>query len=137
MKQSLLASVLICMLLAQVGAQQPGALTPSTPQTPNDVVRITTNLVQIDAVVTDRRGQQIVDLRPEEFEVYEDGRLQEIRNSSYINVPTESNAPPVTGKSSDKTAPPRPPEQLRPDQVRRSIALVVDDLGLSFESTYY
>src|SRR5207248_3296142 len=40
----------------------------------------------------------------------------------------------------DKHAPPAapvPPRQLRPEQVRRTIALVVDDLGLSFESTAY
>ena len=30
-----------------------------------------------------------------------------------------------------------PPSNLRPEQVRRTIALVVDDLGLSFESTVY
>jgi VWFA-related protein len=140
MKQSLLASVLIALLLARVGAQQSGVLTPSktqAPQTPEEVVRITTNLVQIDAVVTDRRGQQIVDLRPEDFEIYEDGRLQEIKNFSYNSVEIGSTAPPTKGKSNDKTAAPLPPEQLRPDQVRRSIALVVDDLGLSFESTYY
>src|SRR5262249_52765214 len=31
-------------------------------------------------------------------------------------------------------APPPPPAALKPDQIRRTIALVVDDLGLSFES---
>ncbi|MEO6587802.1 MAG: VWA domain-containing protein, partial [Pyrinomonadaceae bacterium] len=32
---------------------------------------------------------------------------------------------------------PIPPSTVRPEQVRRTIALVVDDLTLSFESTYY
>ncbi len=144
MLQSLLAFVLVCSLLTPVAGQQPGAPTPPRPQRPlsgsDEVVRITTNLVQIDAVVTDRRGQQIVDLGPEDFEVYEDGRLQQIKNFSYVSLQAESsNAPPTVAlKSNDKAAPPpQPPEQLRPEQVRRSIALVVDDLGLSFESTYY
>jgi VWFA-related protein len=137
MKQSLLSAALICMLLAQIAAQQTGTVPPPQTKTPDDVVRITTNLVQIDTVVTDRRGKQIVDLRPEDFEIYEDGRLQEIKNFSYVNLQNESSAPTITEKSNDKNAPPTPPEQLRPDQVRRSIALVVDDLGLSFESTYY
>src|SRR5918912_27660 len=35
------------------------------------------------------------------------------------------------------TAMPVPPVRLRPEQVRRTIALVVDDLGLSFESTAF
>ena len=37
----------------------------------------------------------------------------------------------------DKVPVPLPPSNTRPDQVRRTIALVVDDLSLSFESTYY
>src|SRR2546423_14175482 len=134
MKQSLLVSVLVCTLLSPVLGQQPGIAPPQKPQTPTpgteEVVRITTNLVQIDAVVTDRRGQQIVDLAPEEFEVYEDGRRQQLTNFSYVGLQPEPTSLPVTPKSKDKTPPPpRPPEQLRPDQVRRSIALVVDDLG--------
>lgn len=139
MKQSILALVLICTLLTPIAGQQSGVPAPSPPQKPSanseDVVRITTNLVQIDAVVTDRRGQHIVDLHPEEFEVYEDGRPQQITNFSYVNVQAESKAE-TAETESDKTQP-RPPEQLRPEQVRRSIALIVDDLGLSFESTHF
>lgn len=141
MKQSLLISVLACTLVSPVTGQQAGLSPQQQTHTPprgtEEVVRITTNLVQIDAVVTDRRGQQIVDLSSEEFEVYEDGRRQQLTNFSYVGLQPESTSAPVTPKSKDKTPPPQPPEQLRPDQVRRSIALVVDDLGLSFESTYY
>src|SRR5438270_87781 len=44
-------------------------------------------------------------------------------------------APPP--RPADKTAPPVPPARLRPGQVRRTVALVVDDLGTSFESLAY
>jgi VWFA-related protein len=141
MKQSVLALGLICTLLTAITAQQ--SATPPPPQRPTsdtaEVVRITTNLVQIDAVVTDRRGQHIADLGAEEFEVYEDGRPQQISNFSYISTPLESNTRSTeTPKSESNTPlPPNPPEQLRPEQVRRSIALIVDDLGLSFESTHF
>lgn len=140
MKHSLLALLVVFTLLTPVVSQQPSAPVQTPERVKDDVVRITTNLVQIDAVVTDRRGEQVTDLSPEEFEIYEDGRPQQIKNFSYISMETESAAPPpVKLKSKDKTVvpPPQPPEQLRPEQVRRSIALVVDDLGLSFESTYY
>ena len=83
----------------------------------------------------DRRGQHIDDLRPEEFEVFEDGRPQQISNFTYVSVQPESKAQNTETTAADKTHP-RPPEQLRPEQVRRSIALIVDDLGLSFESTH-
>src|SRR5215813_7058928 len=51
-----------------------------------DVVKITTNLVQIDAVVTDKKGQRIRDLRPDEVEMLEDGKTQKITNFSYISL---------------------------------------------------
>lgn len=140
MKHSLLALVLAFTLLTPVASQQPSAPAQAPEPVKDDVVHITTNLVQVDAVVTDRRGEQVTDLAPEEFEIYEDGRLQQIKNFSYITVETKSNTPaPVKSKSADKftVTAPEPPEQLRPEQVRRSIALVVDDLGLSFESTYF
>src|SRR6185295_5942004 len=100
-----------------------------------DVVKITTNLVQIDAVVTDKKGQRITDLRPDEIEMLEDGKSQKVTNFSYITLDasrSEARPQPI-----DKNAPPVPPVKLRPEQVRRTIALVVDDLGLSFESAYY
>ena len=99
-------------------AQQPvPAATPTpTPQeeSDEDVVRITTNLVQFDAVVTDKQGRPVTDLRPEDFEVYANGRKQEVTNFSYIS--TEAGAPAAAqpaapSRRADKTAPPVPPAQ--------------------------
>jgi VWFA-related protein len=102
---------------------------------PSGVIRITVDLVQVDAVVTDSKGRRVTSLKPDDFEILEDGRLQKITNFSYV-----STASPARGA---KPAPAGPtvtpgvlPAPLRP-QVARRIALVVDDLGLSFESTYY
>jgi VWFA-related protein len=104
----------------------------------DEVVRITTNLVQVDAVITDKSGNLVTDLRPEEVEIMEDGRPQKITNFSFVS--TMSDAPQPVAKAAtpaDKLAPPVPPARLRPEQVRRTVALVVDDLGLSFESTAF
>jgi VWFA-related protein len=103
----------------------------------DEVVRISTKLVQVDAVVTDKKGNLITDLNPEDFEVYEDGKPQKITNFSFVAL--EPTVAPITAAAPrvDKTAPPIPPVNLRPEQVRRTMALVVDDLGLSFESTAY
>ena len=127
-------------------SQQPVASPPAPPQqskpdsqkpTPEDldVVKITTNLVQIDAVVTDKKGQRITDLRPDEIEMLEDGKSQKVTNFSYITLDPRRGE--VRPQPLDKNAPPASPVKLRPEQVRRTIALVVDDLGLSFESAYY
>lgn len=102
----------------------------------DDVVRISVTLVQIDAVVTDQKGMQVPDLRPEDFELFEDNRRQQITNFSYVTarpVPGEmTSAAPASPNT--RPGPPVPPVRLRPDQVRRTIALVVDDIGMSFES---
>lgn len=101
----------------------------------DDVVRITTNLVQVDAVVSDKNGKLITDLRPDEVQIFEDGHQQEITNFSFVNPEASSNRP-LPSAPPDKNAPPLPPTKMHPKDVRRTIALVVDDLGLSFRSTY-
>lgn len=113
--------------------QQP----PSKKADDDDVVRITTNLVQLDAVVTDSKGRVVTDLRPEEFDILENGKSQKITNLSYFSLESNEITRSQSATSGDKTAPPLPPVRLRPEQVRRTMALVVDDLGLSFESTFF
>jgi len=102
------------------------------PQEP--VIRISVNLVQVDAVVTDSSGRQVTNLAAGDFEIFEDGRPQNITACSYVRT-----GPPDTSSSSasrsNPLAPPAPSVRLRPEQVRRTVVLMVDDLGLSFEST--
>src|SRR3954462_10633148 len=140
-KQPSLALILIFSFIIPVAAQNqsPGPPQQGNPQqeqkNDDDVVRITTNLVQVDAVVTDKSGKLVTDLKPEEFEIYEDSQAQKITNFSFVSTENATVQPqPVTAKSSapvDKSAPPVPPVRLRPEQVQRTMALVVDDLGLS------
>jgi len=136
----------VLMLVAQVATSvlaqqaQPSPTPPPVQQQrqkpeSDDVVRITTNLVQVDAVVTDKDGKLVTDLKPEEVEISEDGRKQKITHFSFNATTTEQ--PVKESKPADRNAPPVPPSQLRPEDVRRTIALVVDDLGLSFESTHF
>lgn len=81
-----LAILIITQLLAGGFAQQPSP-TPTPTRTTqerlqlpeaDDVVRITTNLVQVDAVITDKDGKLVTDLKPEEVEIYEDGRQHRV-----------------------------------------------------------
>src|SRR2546423_4190818 len=135
---------LLLLLASSAFAQQTGP-TPPPPPAPQqtskpedvDVVRITTNLVQVDAVVTDSKGKLVTDLKPEEIEVFEDGRKQKITHFSLSLEPATATSEPETKpKTAVSNAPPVSLNRLRPDDVRRTIAIVVDDLGLSFESTY-
>ena len=146
MNKRFLASLLLLVTIPWPAEPQQPAPTPqgerpavpAQPQQPDtqdtddsDVVRIRTNLVQIDAVVT-KDGKQVTDLTPEDFEIFEDGKKQVITNFSYVsNVPLSSPADVV--KPIIKGLPVVPPA-IRPDDPRRTVALVVDDLGLSMES---
>ena len=138
MKQTFLILTLILQLALPASAQQPTRPTTGVTtqeSSPDEVVRITTNLVQVDPVITDRNGKQVTDLRPDEVQIFEDGKQQQITNFSYVSL--ASVAPNVSAKPVNKNAPPIPPVPLKPGQARRTIALVVDDLGLSFESAHY
>lgn len=125
--------------LGVIGQTQTTAPPKENDPQKDEVVRVTTNLVQVDVVVTDGDGKQVTDLRPEEFEVFEDGKRRQLTNFSYISTERTSDAAPVVRSPAptNTDAPKVAPALLRPEQVRRTIALVVDDLGLSFESVGY
>lgn len=108
--------------------------TPKPGETDTDVVKISTTLIQLDATVTDKNGKIVTDLTAEDFEIFENDEKQTITNFSFISSVPEIK--PVTEPSKDQAGVPIPPVQIRPEQVRRTIALVVDDLGLSAESIY-
>ncbi|MDQ3323543.1 MAG: VWA domain-containing protein [Acidobacteriota bacterium] len=115
------------------------AQTPTpTPETDDDVVKISTTLIQLDVTVTDRSGKIVTDLKPEDFEIYENGEKQNITSFSFVSN-LKNAADEKTSNAKDKSAVPVPipPTQIRPEQVRRTIALVVDDLTLSFESVHF
>src|SRR2546425_10036529 len=125
-QSTVLSLMLLVALLPRATGQQPQRPTtepskPATTQPQNppdvdsqDVVKITTNLVQVDAVVT-KDGKQVTDLKPEDFQLFEDGKPQVITNFSYIsNVlaapATVASAPLAKDKAAkDKYAPPVPP----------------------------
>jgi VWFA-related protein len=147
MNRTTLALLLVLQLVSFTLAQQPSnsqqeptnreTQRPQRP-TEDDVVRITTNLVQVDAVVTDKNGKPVTDLGADEVELSEDGKTQKITNFSFVQLNSSAGSSSTAAlRPIDKNAPPVPAVPLKPERVRRTIALVVDDLGLSFGSIYY
>ena len=100
------------------------------------VFRVTTALVQIDAVVTDSKGRHIEDLSAADFEIIEDGKVRPITSFSFVRVsPPDGQSRPdrrTARKAVPQSAPPAAPP--RREDIHRTIVLMVDDLGLSFES---
>src|SRR5687768_7233970 len=128
------AALFILFVLACGGAAQNSNPSPTPlPADETDVVKITTTLIQLDITVTDNKGTVIKDLRPEEIEVFENGEKQKITNFSFVsNLRGKEVSVP---KANDKNLLVLTPV-ARHEAVRRSIALIVDDLTLSFQSTH-
>jgi VWFA-related protein len=136
-----------------IGVAQSPPTTPSSPSTQSAPelprFRVGVDVVRIDAVVTDKAGRVIPNLTPDDFELRQDGKLMPVTLARFVPIATSSDpnagsaaenlaardagaveAPPPQG-TSDAPSTSRP---LARTDVQRSIALVVDDLSLSFES---
>jgi VWFA-related protein len=137
------AGVCAALLIAQgsstpvMYAQAPQAPPAQAPQqTPGQpTFRVSVDLVTTDVIVRDQRSDQfIADLKPGEFEVYEDGVKQQIASLVLTHG----------GRVFNVQTPPPPPVQEgiilpkhRPtnDAAGRVFVLFIDDLHLDFRST--
>lgn len=113
---------------------QTPAITP--PIDDNDVVKITTSLIQIDVVVTDKKGNQVAGLKPEDFEIYENDELVKVSHFSYVqsaksNPANNSIVSLNTGSNMRSNMPPLI------SQVRRTVAIVIDDAALPISDVNY
>lgn len=128
MRLSLFSLLLAATVLSATG--QAPQQQPVNKSTENEVVRITTNLVQLDVVVTDGHGRHVTDLQADDFEVFEDKQARPITAFSY--VPTEPpDASSGYGAKATGSVPPQPAVPLRSDQVMRTIVFLIDDFGIA------
>lgn len=116
-------------LPSTVAQQQPPRQAPKKPEptqsTAQDtVIKINTNLVQVDAVVKDEAGRIITDLRAEDFEIVENGRARPAEYCSYIPLTEERPAPVVAASDG----------RLAKNELGRTIVFLVSnpiiDLGI-------
>jgi VWFA-related protein len=121
-----LAVLILCLAS---GGTSPRAQQTQAPVRSPGAVQAATTAVLVDVVVRDKRGQPVTDLTAADFEIHEDGVLQEIgaitlytRDSSVRLTTREAGAAPASGEPTAAKASPEPP----PDAV---IALVFDRLA--------
>ncbi|MFN0122517.1 MAG: VWA domain-containing protein, partial [Blastocatellia bacterium] len=139
--------VLACLLLTGqipvLSAQQPPPPKTPPPAAAQDagqdqnqgVFRVSTQLVQIDVVVTDKKGNHVNDLSQADFELTVDGKKQDLTHFTQTALPGKITRKLPKRTKEEKNAPPGlPSAPIAPEQVRRTIALVIDDLGLSMGS---
>lgn len=138
------SAVLVILLLSIVSlntfAQTPVPVPTATPDD-NDTVKISTTLIQVDVTVTDKDGNIVTDLKPGDLEIYENGKKQEVTNFSFIRRGNENSTaaakPEKTQPVVGKLSVPVPSIKLKANQVQRTYALIVDDLGLNFGNIFW
>lgn len=115
--------------------------TPDPVSQPQPVFRVGVDAVRIDAVVADKDGRIVTDLTAKDFELKQDGKVQQLTVARFVPVQTSSEEPPApvppVAKKGEPAPPPPAPVKVSKEQVQRSIALVVDDLSMSAESFEY
>jgi VWFA-related protein len=133
--------VLGALLISTVtlSAQQPAQGPPQ--DTP--VFRTSADLVTIDAVVVDDEGKPVTNLTRDDFDVTVAGKHQTLDQAVYVRTQDQprmlaaaraATAPHgLAGSTASRALKTTGPS---PDQVARTIAIVVDDLGLSFRSVF-
>src|SRR2546421_7337116 len=86
--------VAILALLALTSASLPlrAQTTPNREQQ-EEVVRVGSNEVVLDAVVRDKKGRVVKDLSPSDFEVYEDGVRQDVTSFRLVTRGAGATAP--------------------------------------------
>jgi VWFA-related protein len=92
------------------------AQTPQKPQDDDDVVRIKSNLVNIDVIIKDKKGKYISDLKAEDFTISENGLTQKIE---FFDAPLSRSETPNTASVAPETPPP-------PTATRNYVSLVLD-----------
>ena len=106
-------ALIVCLLLLTLTAH---AQTPQKPQD-DDVVRIKSNLVNIDVIVKDKKGKYISDLKAEDFTISENGQPQKIE---FFDAPLSRTETPNTANVVAGTTPPPP------TATRNYVSLVLD-----------
>jgi len=115
-------SFLLVLLSSGVAAQHPER------PAPGPVFRLSVSLVQLDVVVTDRKGRHVTTLGPADFRVFQDGRPQPVTAVAYVRA--DEQYLDESGEPEPERAP------TNPRDAHRVIGVVVDDSRMTFESTY-
>ncbi len=109
----------------QILAQTPTPTALPQANDDGDIVKISTSLVQLDAVVTDKNGTPVTDLGVKDFELLQDGQIQEISNFSFVDTRVKDTRSKTNAPTNKTVA--VPPTRLRANTTGRVITFVVDD----------
>jgi VWFA-related protein len=119
----------------QQSPAQPAAQTPSAAGNEEDVVRISTELMQTDVMVFDKAGKFVEGLGPEQFELKVDGKPQQIAFFERIRAGTVDEDAQIAAARGGGAGGTTPGGAAVPLDRGRTVLFFVDDLHLSAAST--
>ncbi|MGZ8844939.1 MAG: VWA domain-containing protein, partial [Pyrinomonadaceae bacterium] len=128
MKKVIAILFVIALLVPTVAMQTPQK--PREEIAPEDVVRITTELVQTDVVVTDKNDQVVTDLKLEDFELYDSGKKQDLKFVELVSVDAPAGTAPGRPANVVPGVDTAVARELAAKDVRRVMAFVVDDVTI-------
>src|ERR1044072_950493 len=130
MRKKILIALLILVLTGSALAQQ-------SQKKPEDdqPIRIGTELVQIDVVVTDKNGKIVSGLTKDDFVLYDKGKKQVINFFEFVNAGKQRG-------QGGEAAPQQAQQQVERQgasaaDVKRIFAFVIDDLTIRYEDLDY
>lgn len=109
--------------------------TPQKPEpqiAPEDIIRITTSLVQTDVVIVDKDDHVIPDIKLDEIRISDNGKRQEVKFLEFVTpgaTPRLEGNLAISGNAVESDA----ARNLSAGELRRVFAFVVDDLTIPFE----
>ena len=127
-----LAAAFVPLLFSCEAARAQTPVATASPVQPDvaDVVKITTNLVQVDLLVVDKDRKPVTGLAAADFELFQDGKPQKITSLSYVSTdggPRTVTAEIKSQKSlNDKNVAP-PPIKIGANDAGRILTFIVDD----------
>ena len=140
----------LCVLALSLGLLASFGVRANQDQQP--VFRTSATMVTVDAVVVDKDGRHVLDLTASDFEVLQSGKVQSLQHAVYVPLSgrghgtgsrvaaSEERANPAGGAPDIRQTAAGPLTvgealRARAAPAGRTVAVVVDDLGMSFEST--
>ena len=126
---SLLIAIQVPVAIAARTAVLRGSAAQEKKKQDQGEIKLSTELVQIDVLVTGRNNKPVGGLKQEDFELYDNNKAQHVTNFSF----EETDKRRVGDQTTEAIS---LPKAITAGELKRVIALVVDTLHIRFENIY-
>ena len=120
---ALTLAVSLLFPISLVAQEQPAEAQSELPRL---IETVDVRVINVDVVVTDRKGNPITGLKREDFIIYENGKPQRVSNFYEVVSRPDTPQPQIRTEDSPEV---RAPDQ--PEQIQRKVIIFIDNLSLA------